>query len=311
MWSAKLSTVGELSLDSDAEVRVAAMAYVQTLADRGGGVVTRTDLEAFAFEGRRIPLLDQSRGIRNPAELPATLSILTTQRSPYDDTVGQEGLLRYAMRAGDPGAGDNRKLHRAYELQVPLLWFQQVLPGAFAPVQPVYLVAEERAERRYVVALGADQLFAARGLLAGSAGPLERRYAERLSMQRLHQPAFRAGVMLAYGRKCTICALKHADLLDAAHIIADGRPGGDPVVPNGLSLCKIHHAAYDRGILGISPDLTVHIDEDVLLEVDGPMLRHGLQDFHGQTLRVLPQRRKDRPDKDRLAERFEVFRASA
>jgi putative restriction endonuclease len=300
--------VGDLDLEHDATIRAEAMAYIQSLVDRDGGVVTRADLESFHSGGRRMPLLDQSRGIRNPAELPATLSILTTTGSPYDDTAGAEGLLRYAMCSGDPGSGDNRKLRRAYELGVPLIWFQQIAPGVFAAVMPVYLVAEETAERRYVVALGDYQRLAAPGLLCGAATPVERRYAERLSKQRLHQPAFRAGVMLAYQSRCTICALKHADLLDAAHIIEDGRPGGDPVVPNGLALCKIHHAAYDRSILGVSPDLTVHIDRGVLDEVDGPMLRHGLQDFHGAKLRVLPPRRKDQPDRERLAERFERFR---
>lgn len=284
------------------------MDYVQALADRDGGVVTRADLEAFSFERRRLPLLDQSRGIRNPVELPATLSILTTKKSPYDDTSGAEGLLRYAMRQGEPGAGDNRKLRRAYELQVPLLWFQQVIPGAFAPVMPVYLVAEETAQRRYVVALGEEQRMASPVLLAGSASVIERRYAERMSKQRLHQPAFRAGVMLAYGRRCAICALKHADLLDAAHIIEDGKPGGEPVVPNGLSLCKIHHAAYDRNILGISPDLEVEINADVLAEVDGPMLKHGLQEFHGAILRAVPSKKVDQPDRERLSARFESFK---
>jgi putative restriction endonuclease len=101
--------------------------------------------------------------------------------------------------------------------------------------------------------------------------------------------------MLAYQRRCAICSLRHADLLDAAHIIEDGRPGGDPVVPNGLALCKIHHAAYDRSILGISPDLVVHIDGDVLVEVDGPMLLHGLQEFHGEKLRVLPAHARTSP----------------
>jgi len=300
-------------LDLDAAVRVAAMAYVQALVDRGGGLVRRTDLESFTFGGRRMPLLDQSRGIRNPAGLPATLSILTTRSSPYQDTVdtvGTEGFLRYAMRAGDPAGGDNRKLRRAHELAVPLIWFQQVAPGVFAAVMPVYLVAEETSQRRYVVALGEDQKLEAPALLSGSVTDVQRRYAERLSRQRLHQPAFRAGVMLAYRSRCAICALTHADLPDAAHIIEDGRPGGDPVVPNGLALCKIHHAAYDRGILGVSADLVVHIDRQVLDEVDGPMLRHGLQDFHGQGLRVLPRRRKDQPDRDRLAERFERFAAA-
>ena len=32
----------------------------------------------------------------------------------------------------------------------------------------------------------------------------------------------------------------------------DGADGGDPVVTDGLSLCRIHHAAYDR--VGITPD---------------------------------------------------------
>lgn len=297
-------------LDRDERVRTAAMAYVQALVDRNGGIVSRAELEAFTFEGGRLPLLDQNRGIRNPADLPATLSILTTQRSPYDDTAGAEGLLRYAMRTGEPGAGDNRKLRRAQELQVPLIWFQQMGPGVFAPVMPVYLVAEEETSRSYVVALGEDQKLAAGALMAGTATALERRYAERLSKQRLHQPGFRAGVMLAYGRRCTICALRHADLLDAAHIIEDGRPGGEPVVPNGLALCKIHHAAYDRSILGISADLTVHVNRAVLEEVDGPMLKHGLQEFHGSKLRVLPRLARDQPDSERLDERFARFKAA-
>ncbi len=50
-----------------------------------------------------------------------------------------------------------------------------------------------------------------------------------------------------------MCRLKHVDLLDAAHILSDS-DGGQPVVTNGLSLCKIHHAAYDRGIVGVRPD---------------------------------------------------------
>jgi putative restriction endonuclease len=100
-------------------------------------------------------------------------------------------------------------------------------------------------------------------------------------------------------------------LLDAAHIIEDGSVGGDPVVSNGLALCKIHHAAYDRNIVGISPDLVVRVNEEVLHEVDGPMLKHGLQDFHGQPLRVLPTRKVDQPDRQRLAVRFDRFTAAS
>ena len=116
---------------------------------------------------------------------------------------------------------------------------------------------------------------------------------------------FRARVLRAYEQACAICRLKHVDLLDAAHILSDAE-GGQPVVTNGLSLCKIHHAAYDRGILGVRPDYVVQVRPDVLLEVDGPMLKHGIQDVHGWVLE-LPRRAAERPDRDLLAQRFEVF----
>ena len=54
---------------------------------------------------------------------------------------------------------------------------------------------------------------------------------------------------------------------------------GSQIVPNGLALCKIHHAAYDSNIVGIRPDLIVEIQPKILAEVDGPMLRHGLQEM--------------------------------
>lgn len=78
------------------------------------------------------------------------------------------------------------------------------------------------------------------------------------------------------------------------------------MVPNGLALCKIHHAAYDRGILGVRPDYVVEVRADVLLEVDGPMLRHGIQDVHGWRLE-LPMHPSDRPDRDLLAQRYAAF----
>ena len=295
-------------LEYDREFRAAAFAYVQGLAD-AGGVVTRSQLEQFRFRGERITLIDQGRGVRNPVQLPASISILSTRRSHYKDETGPDGLLRYDFPPGDPSRGDNAKLRRACELGLELIWFHEVVPGTFAPIMPVYLAREETELRRYVVALDRDQRAIARSASATDS-ILERRYVERMSKQRLHQPIFRGGVMLAYDNKCTICELRHKELLDAAHIISDGKPGGDPVVSNGLALCKIHHAAYDRDILGISPDLIVQVNEKVLHEVDGPMLRHGLQDFHGQPLRVIPTKRALQPDKDRLAERFDEFKAA-
>lgn len=58
--------------------------------------------------------------------------------------------------------------------------------------------------------------------------------------------------------------------------------------------------------MGITPDYQVRIDDDLLDEVDGPMLRHGLQEMHGRTI-VLPRNRNARPSREKLAQRFELF----
>ena len=112
--------------------------------------------------------------------------------------------------------------------------------------------------------------------------------------------------MHAYDTTCTICHLKHGELLDAAHIIPDADAAGLAAVTNGLALCKIHHAAYDQNLLGISPDYRVHIDRELLDEVDSPMLRHGLQDMHGITI-TPPKRVALQPSRESLAIRFEGF----
>jgi putative restriction endonuclease len=83
---------------------------------------------------------------------------------------------------------------------------------------------------------------------------------------RLHQLLFRQHVIYAYSEQCTVCRLRHRELLDAAHILPDGHPEGLPVVPNGLAMCKLHHAAFDGHILGVRPDLKIEIRSDVLHE---------------------------------------------
>jgi putative restriction endonuclease len=75
-------------------------------------------------------------------------------------------------------------------------------------------------------------------------------------------------------------------------------------------LCAIHHLAYDRNILGIDRSGRVHIADRVLREHDGPMLRAGLQGFHGADM-ALPRRLSDQPDPERLARRFAEFASAA
>jgi NADPH:quinone reductase-like Zn-dependent oxidoreductase len=65
-----------------------------------------------------------------------------------------------------------------------------------------------------------------------------------------------------------------------------------------------------RNILGIDPDLVAHVREDILEEIDGPMLQHGLKETHGEKLQVIPARFVDRPAKEILEKRFDEFRSA-
>ena len=102
--------------------------------------------------------------------------------------------------------------------------------------------------------------------------------------------------------------MKEIRLLDAAHIVGDLESGGEPAVRNGLSLCSIHHRAFDQDLVGISPDYTVYVARRLLDDEDGPMLDL-LKTFHGSDLQI-PRRSSFRPDRVRLAQRFERFAAA-
>ena len=134
-----------------------------------------------------------------------------------------------------------------------------------------------------------------------------RGYFTTQAVVRLYQRAFRARVLMAYKEQCAFCRLRHQQLLDAAHIIPDREHGGDPVIPNGLSLCKIHHAAFDNYFVTVTPEFKIIVREDILKESDGPMLRYGIQQMHQQKI-ILPGNKKHWPDRDRLEERFKRFR---
>ncbi|WP_220502831.1 HNH endonuclease [Microbispora sp. H10885] len=297
----------------DSQIRRAAMAWLDQRCTEDNPLVRRDELlNDFYFEGTRLPLVDPNRGIRKPRSMVAALSILTTftppgRRSPYEDAPARDGLLRYKYRGEDPQQPDNIALRRAYQWKLPLIWFYGVATGIYLPRYPVWLVGDEPQHLQFAVALDQAQLFIPHNAeLDGD----QRRYVERLTRQRLHQPVFRERVLQAYEKSCAMCHLRHVQLLDAAHILRDSHPQGIPAVSNGLALCKIHHAAYDKNVLGIRPDHIVEVRADVLEEIDGPMLRYGLQEMNGLSL-SLPRSRRDWPDAGALEERYEEFRLTA
>lgn len=299
--------------DLDRRVRAAAFAFLTEQVELHRDVLPLAVLRAgFPFEGVRVPLVGP-QGIFKPAIIPtgSPLSITTVpevagRERPYDDQVSEEGFLLYRYRGTDPQHRENVGLRQAMRDQVPLVYFHGVVPGQYRAEWPVYVIDDDPATLTFTVAID-DPLALRPDLSLDVVDEARRRYVTRLALHRLHQLAFRQKVLRAYRETCAICRLRHPELLDAAHILPDRHPLGRPIVPNGLALCKLHHAAFDRHLVGVRPDLIVEVRTDVLEEIDGPMLVHGLQGAHGTGL-VVPRRPDLQPNREFLAERYELFR---
>jgi putative restriction endonuclease len=292
----------------DARVRTAAFEWLETKTLEHSDVIPRSVLAAgFELGGQRVPLLGP-QGIFKPKVMEVPLSITTAPNGPYNDAFGRDGLLRYRYRGTDPMHRDNRGLRFAMERSLPLVYLHGIATGKYVATWPVFIVRDHPASLTFSVAVDDAQHvgLSEAGLILGEASELRREYVTALARGRLHQRAFRERVLQAYRHQCALCRLKHDELLDAAHIVPDAEPEGEPIVSNGLALCRLHHAAFDRFFLGVTPDYVIEIRPDLLNETDGPTLRHAMQALHGQRI-ILPRRKEHRPAVDLLTVRYERF----
>ncbi len=303
----------------DLRIRLAAFSFLEQQQRLAGDEVLprKVLVDGFVYEGQRVPLMGP-QGIFKPRvlrDIPlsiTTVAVAEDETRPYDDAIGEDGLLRYRYRGTDPRHHENVGLRLAMQHHVPLIYFHGIVPGLYLPEWPVYIVGDDPGRLTFTVSVD-ERRFASLGAAdapESEEADIRRRYATRLFRQRLHQRAFRERVVRAYQHHCAVCRLRRDELLEAAHIVPDAVPRGVPSVPNGLALCTLHHAAFDRHVIGITPDYLVQVRRDVLDEEDGPMLVHGLQGFHGRRLH-LPPREAWHPDRRLLEERYARFRRLA
>jgi putative restriction endonuclease len=308
------------ALDLDWRLRLAAFAALDRLRKAGGGVVTGGRLaDGFEFEGQRVRFFDVRRGIWRPRQLGrdgAALTIVTTppkpgKKPPYDDQIASDAeWFLYRYEGSDPDHWTNVAVRRAMAERRPLIYLYGIAPNLYDPIFPCYVVEDHPEELGFHIV--ADAANARIGPDVSSEylnAAARREYATTAAKVRLHQRRFRQLVLSAYRVRCAVCRLGHPELLDAAHILEDRDQRGRPEVPNGLSLCKIHHAAYDADILGVAPDYLVHVRRDVLEEHNGPMLQWGLQKMEGERI-VLPRAASKRPYPGYLEERYARFQAA-
>lgn len=298
------------STDPDAALRIACFEQLRRLGQEfGEDIPYKGGLDrGFQFNGQRVPFLAPAKGIFRAAiqKGPAALSVNTSYETPYDDAPHDTGFA-YAYRSGDIDQPDNRALRSAGAIGAPLVYFVGTRPGWYQPLFPVFVIDDHAEGRHVILGVGGVIGMVVPGLaVAPIDDEVERAWAVRTARVRVHQARFRGLVLPAYKSQCAICRLKEARLLDAAHIVEDKDPKGVAAVRNGLSLCSIHHRAFDSHLVGVDPNFRVEVADRLLHEEDGPMLEL-LKGFHAMQI-VLPERPSHRPSKDHLAMRYELFK---
>jgi len=134
------------------------------------------------------------------------------------------------------------------------------------------------------------------------------RRVELIETLRRHRDArFRPAVLQAYRFRCAVCdtALK---LVDAAHIIPVSHPLGTDEVTNGVALCRLHHGAYDNGLLGIQSTYRIILNPDAINRLERADLNAGLAVFRkALPAQITPPRVPEvRPDPNHLRIGLEV-----
>jgi putative restriction endonuclease len=302
--SERLGSWGSDRRSLDQSIRSAAFLFLTEQTRLHGDVLPRDLLATgFRYGDERVPLLGP-QGIFKPRLLEMPLSITTVpvvegRGRPYADELGPDNLLTYRYRGTDPSPACRAVQQR----QAPLVYFYGVVPGHYLTIWPVYVVSDDPGALSFTVAVDSREALTDRLADGASlAGEGRRQYV----------PADCAGSIRkalptgAGGYRDAVTAVAPYRALER-HILPDGHPKGEPIVPNGLALCKLHHAAFDSHMLGVQPDLVIELRHDILAEADGPMLQFGLQGFHGKSLHA-PRLAELRPSKAFLAERFELFR---
>lgn len=110
---------------------------------------------------------------------------------------------------------------------------------------------------------------------------------------------FRSRVLCAYGYRCAACGIQ-LELVDAAHIVPVAESGSTDETTNGIALCKLHHAAYDRNLMSVDQNYRIEISANQVERLTDANLIGGLPEFR-QNLRdaiLLPADRRDYPNPD-------------
>lgn len=302
--------------DPDVPVRLAAFAALERLVIAKGGRLAWRDIAGgFPFRGDLVHFANRARGIFKPRQMAAALSVKTTEprggrRTWYRDQASvvdaDTGLVSYDL-ARDTASDSNNSLRAAFERRAPLIYFRAVEPAVYEAIWPVWIEKFSTTEGRVFLAaedsVGAN-VSSVQALSAGDAESRPRSYYLVESRHRNHQAWFSSRTKSAYGYRCAFSGLPLRDLLVGAHIVPDA-DDGPASVANGICMSTLHHTAFDTHLIGVDPDLRIHVAESVFAGRDGPLLE-SLKALADRNLRV-PGEVPLQPRREYLEQRFAQF----
>jgi putative restriction endonuclease len=243
-------------MNDDFKIRLAAFEWLSKQVSIFDDLIPREVLQkGFIYSGNRIPLVSP-QGIFKPKEMPYPLTITTTTKSPYEDKY-ENGILIYHYRGANPNHPDNLGLRDIYKRKLPIIYLKGIVPNKYMAIWPVFIIRDDLQKLSFQLVfddVSEIERLKGQSSIISESDMGRRVYITATTKVRVHQRSFRERVLDAYRSQCSLCKIRHRELLDAAHIIPDEHPEGEPRVTNGISLCKLHHAAFDNMFIGITPD---------------------------------------------------------
>lgn len=294
------------SLDDDL-IRLLALQRVKELRDLWGDSIPETELaRGFRYQDD-VVLLKGPQGIFKPRQLSdGPLTIMSTLGSRYEDELVEDAnMLRYDY-APRTREHENVGLKKLMAEGKPVILLKQVKPKPrpeYMVVAPLYVEGFDDRRRQFTLSTRVDLTPRTDTQGVVVLREIQKAYGETTVQTRLHQAYFRRDVLAVHRNRCCVCELRVRPLLQGAHIVADSDAMGVPSVQNGLSLCSLHHGAYDRGIVRIRRDYTIRVEQRWISAEDS-FAEQVLSAFDGRQI-LLPSEPTHRPNPDFLAWRYE------
>ena len=187
----------------------------------------------------------------------ATVAILHTGRH-YNDDLSDDGVIYHypvTSRGAKRDAGEVQATKNAMSYQLPIF---VILPGKLSEknrsLKLGWVCDFDDENQQFLILFGAHHPHYAPAEQVDAPFTLKEEVRRKTAsvLARPSQQRFRFNVLAKYGSKCSVCEIRHPQVLKAAHICGKSDKGSDDW-RNGLPLCATHHDTFDVHLFSIEP----------------------------------------------------------